>query len=87
MKRRTRSILEELNSMSDSQDKDYLIENKADNIITSAANLMTLIRETYDEDVSNDLVKRLINSIKSHDPAKFKRGIRKVNESKRHPRS
>lgn len=84
MKRHTRSILEELNSMSAQVDQKHIIENQADNVIASASNLVNLIRETYDDEVSNDLIKRLINSIKAHDPSKFKRGIRKVNESKRH---
>lgn len=40
--------------------------------------------ETYDDETSNDLIKRLINSIRTQDPNKFTRGIRKANESKRH---
>ena len=37
--------------------------------------------ESYDEAVADDLVKRFVNSIKTADPKKFERGIKKLNES------
>lgn len=86
MKRHTRSILEELTSMSNEIDNTHLIENKASNVVAAVRNLTYLIRETYDEDTSNDLIKRLYNSINSQDMVKFKRGIRKIHENKRHTR-
>jgi hypothetical protein len=84
MKKRTRSILDEINSISDQRDRRYIVENTADNVIASASNLIKLINETYDADTSADLVKRFINSIRTQDEMKFRRGIRKANESKRH---
>lgn len=84
MKKRTRSILDEINSISNQYDKKYIVENTADNVIASASNLISLIQETYDEDTSQDLIKRLINSIRTQDETKFRRGIRKANENKRH---
>ena len=84
MKRRTRSILEEINSIGDTHDRKYIVENTASNVITSASNLIKLITETYDEQTSQDLIKRLINSIRTQDEMKFKRGIKKANESKGH---
>ena len=84
MKKRTRSILEEINQIHISADKAHFIESKATNIIVSTANLLNLINETYDEATAVDLQKRLINSIRSQDPKKFQRGIRKVNEDRRH---
>lgn len=84
MKKRTRSILEEINSISSQRDSKYLVENTAENVIVSASNLIRLIQETYDEETSQDLVKRLINSIRTQDEMKFRRGIRKANENKRH---
>lgn len=84
MKKRTRSILDEINSISDQRDRRYVVENTADNVIASASNLIKLINETYDSETSADLVKRFINSIRTQDEMKFRRGIRKANESKRH---
>ena len=84
MKKRTRSILDEINSISSQYDKKYIVENTAANVIASASNLITLIQETYDEETSNDLIKRLVNSIRTQDEMKFRRGIRKANENKRH---
>jgi hypothetical protein len=84
MKKRTRSLLEEINSFSSYHDRKYLIENTANNLVVSAANLIELITETYDDETSQDLIKRFVNSIRTGDGSKFQRGIRKANENKRH---
>jgi predicted secreted Zn-dependent protease len=81
MKKRTRSILEELNNLG-RQDDDLLIEARANNIIESAINLLDRISRTYDENTASELERRFLNSIKSGDPRKFKRGMSKVIESK-----
>ena len=83
MKKRTRSILEELNNLGRSQNNDYLIETTANNIIESAINLLNRIGNTYDENTAGELERRFLNSIKSGDPRKFKRGISKIIESKK----
>jgi len=82
MKKRTRSILEELNNLTLSDTKDHLIESSGSNIIESAINLLNKISNTYDADTAGELERRFINSIRSGDPRKFKRGIQKVIESK-----
>jgi len=81
MKKRTRSILEELNSLGQ-QNTDLQIEATASNIIESAANLIDRIESTYDSETADELERRFINSIKSGDSKKFKRGIQKVIESR-----
>ena len=86
VKRRTRSILEEIKNIDVIRDKEHFIESKADNIIAGTSNLLDLINETYDQETAHDLTKRLINAIRTQDAKKFQRGIRKVNESRRHPR-
>lgn len=86
MKKRTRSILDEINSIGNLHDRKYLVENTASNVIASAANLIDLINETYDSETAQDLIKRLVNSIRTQDEMKFRRGIRKANENKRHSR-
>ena len=82
MKKRTRSILEELNNLGRAQNNDHLIETTANNIIESAINLLNRIGNTYDENTAGELERRFLNSIKSGDPRKFKRGIQKVIENK-----
>ena len=82
MKKQTRSILQELSNLG-SNDNDFLIESSANNIIESAINLMNRINRNYDPVTASELERRFINSIKSGDPRKFKRGISKVIESKK----
>ena len=78
MQKRTRSILEELSSMSVQRDRSSLIESRANNVISSAINLLNYIRENYDEDQALELERRLLNSIRSQDPQKFTRGVRRL---------
>ena len=83
MKKRTRSILDELNNVHGRRDNDHLIDSTANNIIESAINLLNRIGNTYDENTAGELERRFLNSIKSGDPRKFKRGINKIIESKK----
>jgi hypothetical protein len=79
LQRKTRSILDELANMTHRQgDPVVLTENRALHVIQSAVNLMNYIKENFDQDIANDLEKRLINSIKTGDTTKFTRGIRKA---------
>ena len=82
MRKSTRSILQELNDIGISRDTDSIIESRGSNIIQSAINLIDLIRENYDIETAAELERRFINSIKGSDPNKFKRGIKKIQESK-----
>ena len=80
MQKRTRSILTELDELLTHKDKDNLLESRASNIINGAINLIKYIRENYDAETSGELERRLLNAIKGQDPAKFSRGIRKLNK-------
>lgn len=82
MRKSTRSILQELNDIGVQRDTDMIIESRASNIIQSAINLLDLIRENYDVETATELERRFINSIKGSDPAKFKRGIKRIQENK-----
>jgi hypothetical protein len=84
MKLKTRSILQELNSIAEVRNKEALIESRATNIINSAINLLESIHKNYDTESAAELERRLINAIKGQDPSKFTRGIRKIAEAKRH---
>lgn len=81
MRKHTRSILEELTSISVQRDKENLIESRANNVITSAINLMNYIKEHYDAETADELERRLLNSIRSQDPAKFTRKVRSIRET------
>ena len=82
MKRHTRSLLEELNDIAVKKDAEAVIESRAAHVIDSAINLLSLIRENFEPETAYELERRLINSIKGADPAKFTRGIRKLRDSK-----
>ena len=83
MKKRTRSILEELNSLGNSRNAELLIENKGQSIIESAMNLLTLVRQHFNEEESAELERRFLNAIRAGDPRKFKRGVHKIIETRR----
>lgn len=82
MKRTTKSLLEELNSVSIKKDNEALIESRATHVIDSAINLLTLIRENFTPDQAYELERRMINSIKGGDSAKFVRSIRRLRDNK-----
>jgi hypothetical protein len=81
LQKRTRSILEELSSMSVQRDQSSLIESRANNVISSAINLLNYIRENYDADQAMELERRLLNSIRTQDPQKFTRGVRRLGKN------
>ena len=82
VKRHTRSLLEELNDIAVKKDTEAVIESRAVHVINSAINLLTLIRENFEPETAYELERRLVNSIKGADPAKFTRGIRKLREAR-----
>jgi hypothetical protein len=82
--KKTRSILDEIDSHYVTKDRDSLLESRASHVIQGAINLLASITEGYDSDSAAELERRLINSIRSRDPNKFIRGIRRIrNESKK----
>ena len=81
MKRRTRSILDEITNSVPEHDRGSIIESRALHIITSAVNLINLIRETYDPETAGELERRLLNSIRGQDSSKFMRGIRRTDRN------
>jgi hypothetical protein len=82
MRKSTRSILQELSDLGLSRNTDMIVESRASNLIQGAVNLLNLIRENYDIETAAELERRFINSIKTGDITKFKRGIKKIQESK-----
>jgi len=82
MQKKTRSILEELESMHQTRDTHHVVESRARNIITSAINLIETIETNYSESEANDLTRKLLNSIKNKDYQKFSRSLGRIDENK-----
>jgi hypothetical protein len=78
MQKKTRSLLEELDSLYNERDNRHVIENRASNIITSAIRLLEQIDENYTPEQAENLTRKLINAIKLRDPGKFTRTVRKT---------
>jgi len=78
MKRKTRSLLEELNDFAVNKRAENVVESRATHIIESAINIVEMIRTNFEGETAQDLEKRFYNSIKSGDPTKFMRGIKKI---------
>lgn len=80
MQKRTRSLLEELESIGNNRDMNHVIENRAINVITSAINLIELMNRQYDKGKAELLEKKLLSAIKSKDQQRFSKSMRKQNE-------
>jgi hypothetical protein len=80
MQRKTRSLLEELESLGNNRDLSHIIENRAHNIITSAINLIDLINTQYDGEKAQILERKLLSAIKSKDSDRFSKSLRKNRE-------
>lgn len=78
MQKKTKSLLTELDDLFLSKDKTHFVESKATNLIQSAINLLTFIKENFTRDEADELERRLINSIRAHDGSKFTRGIKRI---------
>jgi FPC/CPF motif-containing protein YcgG len=87
MQKKTRSILEELDSIysvryAEQNERRYIVESRASNVIASAIRLLEQIEELYDAEEAENLQRKLLNSIRLKDPRKFTRSVRRVDESK-----
>ena len=78
--KKSRSILEELNSISVDRNRHHVLENRVEHLVSSVTNIKELLYTLYEEDVALDLERRLVNSIKSGDHKKFSRGISKASK-------
>lgn len=78
MQKKTRSILEELESMYIERDQRQVVESRASNIIASAIRLMEQIDESFPEDQAENLQRKFLNAIKFRDASKFTRIVRKT---------
>jgi hypothetical protein len=78
MQKKTRSLLEELDSMYVERDQRHVIENRAANVIASAIRLLEQIDSSYSVEDAQNLQRKLLNAINQRDPAKFTRTVRRT---------
>lgn len=77
MKKRTRSIFEELTLYSNKENNNHLIETTSLNIIESAINILSKIEEDHPDQAEN-LQRKFVNAIRTKDPSKFKRSFNRA---------
>ena len=80
MQKRTRSLLEELELIGNNRDMNHVIESRAHNVITSAINLIELMRRQYSAEKAELLEKKLLSAIKGKDTSRFAKSLRKKHE-------
>jgi len=78
MQKKTRSLLEELDSMYVERDQRHVIETRASNIIASAIRLLEQIDSSYSVEDAQNLQRKLLNAINQRDPGKFTRTVRRT---------
>ena len=78
MQKKTRSLLEELDSMYTERDQRHVIENRAANVIASAIRLLEQIDSSYSTEDAQNLQRKLLNAINQRDPGKFTRTVRRT---------
>jgi hypothetical protein len=79
MQKKTRSILEELDSLYIERDRRLLIENRATTVIASAVRLIEQIEHEYSAEQAEVLTRKLLNAIRNKDLDKFSRSVRRTN--------
>jgi hypothetical protein len=85
MQKKTRSIFEELDGIytdryAKKQERGYIVESRASNVIASAIRLMEQIEALYDSEQSENLHRKLLNAIRLRDPSKFSRSVKRTDE-------
>jgi len=78
MQKKTRSILEELESLYVERDQRLLIENRATTVIANAIRLVEQIEAEYDAEAAENLTRKLLNAIRTKDAGKFSRSVRRT---------
>ena len=78
MQKKTKSLLEELDSMYVERDQRHVIENRAANVISSAIRLLEQIDSSYSPEDAQNLQRKLLNAINQREPGKFTRTVRRT---------
>ena len=78
MQKKTKSILEELDSLYIERDRQSVIETRASNFIETAIRLLEQIDAEYSTEQAENLQRKLLNAIKHRDTGKFSRSVRRT---------
>jgi len=76
----TRTLLEELESIAANRDTPHIVENRANNIISSAIHLLEVIERNYTPEQAAILEKKLLIAIKNRDASKFSRSLKRAKD-------
>ncbi len=77
-----KSLLDELDHMVPKKDKYTVLEARVHHFLSSGINILKQIEENFSPEEADELSRRLFNSLKGRNPAKFERKIRQLRESK-----
>lgn len=83
MQKKTRSLLEELESLYIERDHRHVLENRANNAIANAIRVVEMLESQYDKEISDILTRKLLNAIKLKEASKFTRTLRKIDANTR----
>jgi hypothetical protein len=78
MQKKTKSILEELDSLYIERDRRAIIETRASNLIETAIRLLEQIDSEFSPDQAENLQRKLLNAIRQRDTSKFSRSVRRT---------
>ena len=78
MQKKTRSILEELDSLYVERDRRVLLETRANNLIDAAIRLIEQIESEYSAEQAENLTRKFLNAIRMKEPGKFVRSVRRT---------
>ena len=79
MQKKTKSILEELDSLYIERDRKAIIETRASNLIETAIRLLEQIDSEFSAEQAENLQRKLLNAIRQRDTSKFSRSVRRTN--------
>ena len=79
MQKKTKSILEELDSLYIERDRKAIIETRASNLIETAIRLLEQIDAEFSPDQAENLQRKLLNALRQRDTSKFSRSVRRTN--------
>jgi len=75
-----KSILNEIDDILPSKNKEQIVESRASHVIISATNIMTLISENYDAETSEKLQKKFLNAIRTGNVDKFSNALKRLKQ-------
>jgi hypothetical protein len=76
------SILSELTNLANQELRTNLVESRSQHILSSVIYLIEDIEKNFSPEESEDLKKKLLNSIKSKDPGKFSKALTRIKNGK-----